>query len=38
MELSFLSALDWRIHVAHQEFESAMHNIEKDIALRLASN
>ncbi len=34
MELSFLSALDWRIHVGYEEFETAMQNIEKDIAIR----
>ena len=34
MELGFLSALDWRVHVGHQEFETVMQDIEKDIALR----
>jgi hypothetical protein len=34
MELRFLSALDWRIHVGYEEFETAMQNIEKDIAIR----
>ena len=34
MELGFLSALDWRIHVGYEEFESAMQHIEKDVAIR----
>lgn len=38
MELGFLSALDWRIHVDHQEFETVMQEIEKDIALREVSS
>merc|ERR1711970_461421 len=34
LELSFLSALDWRIYVDNQEFEKAVKNVETDIAFK----
>jgi len=37
LELSFLSALDWRIYVENQEFEKAVEKIETDIALKEVS-
>jgi len=37
LELSFLSALDWRIYVDNQEFETAVENVETDIAFREVS-
>jgi len=37
LELSFLSALDWRIYVENQEFEQAVEKVETDIALKEVS-
>merc|ERR1719289_14740 len=34
LELSFLSALDWRIYVDNQEFEKAVNKVETDIAFK----
>merc|ERR1711970_85711 len=34
LELSFLSALDWRIYVDNQEFQMAVDKIETDIAFK----
>jgi len=34
LELSFLSALDWRIYVDNQDFEKAVKKIETDIAFK----
>eukprot|EP00092_Neocalanus_flemingeri_P103870 GFUD01132960.1.p1 GENE.GFUD01132960.1~~GFUD01132960.1.p1 ORF type:complete len:513 (+),score=194.21 GFUD01132960.1:90-1628(+) len=37
LELSFLSALDWRIYVDNQEFETAVEKVETDIAFKEVS-
>merc|ERR1712106_1008049 len=37
LELSFLSALDWRIYVDNQEFEQAVEKVETDIAFKEVS-
>jgi len=37
LELSFLSALDWRIYVDNQEFEKAVEKVETDIAFKEVS-
>jgi len=37
LELSFLSALDWRVYVTNQEFEKAVEKVETDIAFKEVS-
>merc|ERR1719228_3068571 len=37
LELSFLSAMDWRIYVANKEFVGAVSKVESDIAFREVS-
>ena len=34
LEISFLSAMDWRVFVAKDEFDGAVETVEEDIALR----
>merc|ERR1711872_934513 len=34
LELSFLSALDWRVYVTNQEFQTTLCRLEADIAIR----
>merc|ERR550519_2813997 len=37
LELSFLSAMDWRIYVANDEFKEAVKRVETDIAFKQVS-
>jgi len=37
LEISFLSALDWRIYVSNQDFDKAVEKVETDIAFKEVS-